>query len=101
LSKRQEKVAKVQAAQQNYLMGQSAYQGLRVLTQLQMAYEYGLSLYETQKESLSAEEIDQIEAMKSEQLEALNGLKEKLGLPADWHYTMLDGDEPTDTPAEA
>jgi len=100
MSKRQEKIERARQAQENYLIGQSAYQGLRILIQLQQGYETGLHLYESQKETLSEEEITQIEGMKKEQEEALIKLKEQLGLPADWHYSMLN-DEPLNTPAEA
>jgi hypothetical protein len=98
MSKRQEKIAERQAAQRAYLDGQSAYQGLRVLIQLERAFEAGLHMYEAKKAELSEEEVKEIERMKEEQIESLNKLKAHLGLPSDWTYHWLeeaDQDEPT------
>jgi hypothetical protein len=48
------------------------------LTMLEQAYETGLRLYEANKDNLSPEQIDAIEAMKAEQLEALERLRNEV-----------------------
>ena len=103
LSKRQQKIARAAQMRDNYLLGQSAYQGLRVLIALQRGYEDGLHLYEVTKDKMTPEEIESVEAMKADQLAQLAQLKEHLGLPADWTYAALQGafDELTNPPTEA
>jgi hypothetical protein len=102
LSKRQQKINRAAASRDNYLMGQSAYQGIKILVALQRGYEDGLHIYEQTKHKMTPEEIESIEAMKVEQEAQLAMLKENLGLPSDWTYKMLDGyDESTDTTPSA
>ena len=48
------------------------------LIMLEQAYETGLRLYEANKDNLSPEQIDAIEAMKAEQLEALERLRNEV-----------------------
>ena len=47
------------------------------LTMLEQAYETGLRLYETNKDKLSPEQIETIEAMKAKQIEALERLRDE------------------------
>jgi hypothetical protein len=103
MSKRQEKIERAKDRAENYLVGQTAYQGVRILIMMQRAFETGLHMYENNKASMSQEDIDEVERMKSEQEAQLNQLKENLGLPLDWHYSMLQGgpDEPIDTTTQA
>ena len=71
MSKRQEKIQANIKRQQDFIAARRQQQ----LVMLEQAYQIGLKLYEENKDKLSAEEIEQIEFMKAEQLGAIEKLK--------------------------
>lgn len=75
MSKRQEKIERRKAEQQEFLSARRIQQ----LGMLQRAYDVGLKLYEDNKDRLTPEEIEQIEKMKAEQLSAIEKVRAELG----------------------
>jgi len=71
MSKRQEKIEERIKEQQEFIAARRNQQ----LMMLEQAYEAGLRIYEDNKDKLSPEEIENIEAMKVEQLEMLEKLR--------------------------
>jgi hypothetical protein len=71
MSKRQEKIAERIKEQQEFIAARRNQQ----LMMLEQAYEAGLRIYEENKDKLSPEEIENIEAMKADQLEMLEKLR--------------------------
>ena len=71
MSKIQEKIQANIKRQQDFIAARRQQQ----LVMLEQAYQIGLKLYEENKDKLSAEEIEQIEFMKAEQLGAIEKLK--------------------------
>jgi hypothetical protein len=71
MSKRQEKIAERIREQQEFISARRNQQ----LMMLEQAYEAGLRIYEENKDKLSPEEIENIEAMKVDQLEMLEKLR--------------------------
>jgi hypothetical protein len=74
MSKRQEKIQANIVRQQEFLNERRITQ----LGMLQRAYDVGMKLYEDNKDKLSPEEIEQIEAMKLDQLAALEKVKSEI-----------------------
>ena len=74
MSKRQEKIAAERLDQQRFI----ATRRMQQLSILKNNYEIGEKLFEDNKESLSAEEIEQIEAMRTDQKAALKRLEDEL-----------------------
>ena len=71
MSKRQEKIQENIAKQQEFIGERRAMQ----LDMLEQAYMVGLKIYEDNKDKLSPEEIEKLEAMKADQLETLERLR--------------------------
>jgi len=76
MSKTQEKRARVKAEQQEFIK-QRRLQELKVL---EAQFQLGLKLYEENKEKLSAEEIEQMEAEKQKFMDTLFQFKKEHGL---------------------
>ncbi len=76
MSKTQEKRARVKAEQQEFIK-QRRLQELKVL---EAQFQLGLKLYEENKEKLSAEEIEQMEAEKARFMDTLFQFKKEHGL---------------------
>lgn len=73
MTRRQEKIQRRQEEHRVFMLQRRAKQ----LAMLKQAYEVGLKLYEDNKDTLSPEEVEQIEKMKTEQLAALAKLEEE------------------------
>jgi tRNA U34 5-methylaminomethyl-2-thiouridine-forming methyltransferase MnmC len=71
MSKRQEKIQESIERQREFISARRQQQ----LFMLEQAYEVGLNIYETNKDKLSFEEVEKIEAMKAEQIAAIEKLK--------------------------
>lgn len=71
MSKRQEKIQESIERQREFISARRQQQ----LLMLEQAYEVGLSIYEKNKDKLSSEEVEKIEAMKAEQIAAIEKLK--------------------------
>jgi hypothetical protein len=71
MSKRQEKIQESIERQREFISARRQQQ----LLMLEQAYEVGLSIYEKNKDKLSSEEVEKIEAMKAEQISAIEKLK--------------------------
>jgi hypothetical protein len=76
MSKTQEKRERVKAEQQEFIK-QRRLQELKVL---EAQFELGLKLYEENKDKLSAEEIEQMEAEKQKFMDTLFQFKKEHGL---------------------
>ena len=76
MSKTQEKRERVKAEQQEFIK-QRRLQELKVL---EAQFELGLKLYEENKDNLSAEEIEQMEAEKQKFMDTLFQFKKEHGL---------------------
>jgi len=74
MSKTQDKKAQRIADAQEFVAERRKMQ----LEILEQNYEAGVRIYEAQKDKLSPEEIEQIEAMKAEQRAALDKLREQI-----------------------
>ena len=61
MSKRQEKIQESIKRQREFISARRQQQ----LLMLEQAYEVGLSIYEKNKDKLSSEEVEKIEAMKA------------------------------------
>jgi hypothetical protein len=71
MSNRQDKIQANIDSQQEFLSARRTQQ----LIMLEQAYETGLRIYEANKDKMSPEEIQQVEAMKAEQLELLEKVR--------------------------
>lgn len=78
MSKRQEKIQESIERQREFISARRQQQ----LLMLEQAYKVGLNIYETNKDKLSPEEIEKIEAMKVEQIAAIEKLKLEAYPPA-------------------
>jgi len=78
MSKRQEKIQESIERQREFISARRQQQ----LLMLEQAYEVGLSIYEKNKDKLSSEEVEKIEAMKAEQIAAIEKLKLEAYPPA-------------------
>jgi hypothetical protein len=78
MSKRQEKIQESIERQKEFISARRQQQ----LLMLEQAYEVGLSIYEKNKDKLSPEEVEKIEAMKAEQIAAIEKLKLEAYPPA-------------------
>ena len=74
MSKTQDKKAQRIADAQEFVAERRKMQ----LEILEQNYEAGVRIYEAQKDKLSPEEVEQIEAMKAEQRAALDKLREQI-----------------------
>lgn len=79
MSKTQEKRAQRLAEQQAFIRERRK----RQLQILEQNYQIGVKLYEAQKDSITPEEVEQIEKMMAEQREALDKLHEQANPPAE------------------
>jgi hypothetical protein len=78
MSNRQDKIKESINRQKDFISARRQQQ----LFMLEQAYEVGLNIYETNKDKLSPEEIEKIEAMKAEQIAAIEKLKLEAYPPA-------------------
>ena len=78
MSKRQEKIQESIERQREFISARRQQQ----LLMLEQAYKVGLNIYDTNKDKLSPEEIEKIEAMKVEQIAAIEKLKLEAYPPA-------------------
>ena len=79
MSKTQEKRAQRLAEQQAFIRERRK----RQLQILEQNYQIGVKLYEAQKDSITPEEVEQIEKMMAEQREALDKLHEQANPPTE------------------
>jgi len=79
MSKTQEKRAQRLAEQQAFIRERRK----RQLQILEQNYQIGVKLYEAQKDSITPEEVEQIEKMMTEQRAALDKLHEQANPPAE------------------
>jgi len=79
MSKTQEKRAQRLSEQQAFIRERRK----RQLQILEQNYQIGVKLYEAQKDSITPEEVEQIEKMMAEQREALDKLHEQANPPAE------------------
>ena len=79
MSKTQEKRAQRLSEQQAFIRERRK----RQLQILEQNYQIGVKLYEAQKDSITPEEVEQIEKMMAEQREALDRLHEQANPPAE------------------
>lgn len=78
MSKRQDKIEERRKEQQEFLNARKVQQ----VAMLEQAYQIGAHLYESNKDKLSPEEIEQIEGMKAEQLATIEKLKNEVNQDA-------------------
>ena len=78
MSNRQDKIKESIERQREFISVRRQQQ----LLMLEQAYEVGLSIYEKNKDKLSPEEVEKIEAMKAEQIAAIEKLKLEAYPPA-------------------
>jgi len=79
MSKTQEKRAQRLSEQQAFIRERRK----RQLQILEQNYQIGVKLYEAQKDSITPEEVEQIEKMMAEQREALDKLHEQANPPTE------------------
>ena len=79
MSKTQEKRAQRLSEQQAFIRERRK----RQLQILEQNYQIGVKLYEAQKDSITPEEVEQIEKMMAEQRAALDKLHEQANPPAE------------------
>ena len=79
MSKTQEKRAQRLSEQQAFIRERRK----RQLQILEQNYQIGVKLYEAQKDSITPEEVEQIEKMMTEQRAALDKLHEQANPPAE------------------
>lgn len=78
MSKRQEKIAQRMEEQQTFLRARKTIQ----LQMFENALEFGLKVYEDNKDKLSAEDVSKIEAQLEENRALIKKLRDELDTPA-------------------